>query len=245
MIRDAVSRLWHPRRLVFAEHDTPESVLAFIESRTREYPSRLEDEFVTKALSLGIDSGMVLDVGTRVGLVLLKLLWQNENLYAIGIDGSGLMIDRARETAAAWELSERAFFQVGDARQMRLKSGYFDLVISDSTFHHFDDGLAVLKEIHRVLKPRGALLIRDLARPNRLGMASRIAQYGPRYGDAMQLQMTAAIRAAYTKDEMEQMVRPSGIARAQVSQPDPDHLLIERRGETDPGSWVTAREQYR
>src|SRR5439155_20757156 len=100
-----------------------------------------------RALGLGVESGMILDVGTRVGLVVLKMLWQNENFFAIGMDMSGLLIERARETAQAWELGERAFFQVGDARKMRLKTGYFDLVISDSTLHVFDDPLSVLREI--------------------------------------------------------------------------------------------------
>ena len=245
MLREAVSRLWHPPRLACLDIDTPEDVLAFIESRAVEHATHLEDEFVKRALTLGVESGMVLDVGTRVGLVLLKLLWQNENFYAIGMDSSGLMIERARETATAWELGERAFFQVGDARRMNFKTGYFDLVISDSTLHRFDDSVAVFKEIRRVMKPKGALLIRDLRRPNRLGMASRIAQYSNQYGNVMSSQLTAAIRASYTKAEIERSVRESGLPGAHVSEPDADHIVVERHGETDPGSWVTAREQYR
>jgi ubiquinone/menaquinone biosynthesis C-methylase UbiE len=245
MILDAVSRLWRPPRVACSDADTPEDVLAFIESRSLEHPSRLEDDFVTRALGLGVESGMVLDVGTRVGLVLLKLLWQNENFYAIGMDSSGLMIERARETAAAWELGERAFFQVGDARRMNFKTSYFDLVISDSTLHRFDDATAVLREIRRVLKPRGALLIRDFRRPHRLGMASRIAQYNNQYGGSMGSQLTTAIRAAYKRSEIEQAVQISGLPGTQITEPDADHFLIERKGETDPGSWVTARDQYR
>lgn len=245
MIRDTLSRLWHPKRRVHSGTDTSDDVLTFIESRAREHPSKLEDDFVKRALDLGVESGMVLDVGTRVGLVLLKLLWQNEHFYAIGLDSSGLMIERARETATAWELGERAFFQVGDARRMNFKSGYFDLVISDSTLHRFDNSVAVLKEIRRVLKPRGALLVRDVHRPHRLGMASRIAQFNNRYGDAMGPQLTRAIQSAYTRSEIEQAIRESGLSGTRISEPDTDHILIDRRGETDPNSWVMAREQYR
>ena len=89
---------------------------------------------------------MVLDVGTRAGLIVLKILWQNENFFSIGVDSSSAMIDRARETATAWGLGERAFFQVGDARRMRLKTGYFDLVVSDGVFHRFPDPVSVLSE---------------------------------------------------------------------------------------------------
>jgi ubiquinone/menaquinone biosynthesis C-methylase UbiE len=225
--------------------ETPEQVNAFIDSRALEYPSKLEDDFAERALKLGVESGMILDVGTRVGLVLLKILWQNENFYAIGMDSSGAMIERARETANAWELGERAFFQVGDARRMRFKAEYFDLVISDTILHRFDDAQAVLGEIRRVLKPRGALLIRDFRRPNRLQMAAQIGGAASKYGSAMQQQLANAIRASYTRAELEQAIRASRLAGAQISEPDPAHILIERRGETDPGSWVTAREQYR
>src|SRR6266571_1031613 len=113
-----LSRFTHPARMESPELETPEQIDAFIDSRALEYPTKLEDEFVQRALRLGVDGGMILDVGTRVGLIPLKILWQNENFYAIGLDRSIAMIDRARETAAAWGLNERAFFQTGDARKM-------------------------------------------------------------------------------------------------------------------------------
>src|SRR5215510_13836864 len=104
--------LWHPlvypSRLPCPADLSPEDVSAFIDSRAREYPSKAEDDFATRALALGIDGGIVLDVGTRVGLIALKIVWQNENLVAMGLDTSGPMIERARETASAWELNERA-----------------------------------------------------------------------------------------------------------------------------------------
>src|SRR5438132_11355761 len=161
-----LSRLIHPPRAESSELQTPDEIDAFIDSRALEYPTKLEEDFVKRALALGLDSGMILDVGTHVGLIALKILWQNENFYAIGMDSSTAMIERARETATAWDLGERAFFQVGDASRMRFKTAYFDLVISDSSLHGFDDPVSVLAEINRVLKPRGALIIRDVERPN-------------------------------------------------------------------------------
>src|SRR4051794_987233 len=121
-----LSRITYPSRIESAELETTEQIDAFIDSRALEYATKIEDDFVRRALALGVEGGMILDVGTRVGLIPLKMLWQNENFYAIGMDRSSIMIDRARETAAAWDLAGRAFFQVGDARKMRLKTGYFD-----------------------------------------------------------------------------------------------------------------------
>jgi ubiquinone/menaquinone biosynthesis C-methylase UbiE len=239
-----LSRLTHPTRQESSELETADQIDAFIDSRALEYPTKIEDEFVQRALGLGVGSGMILDVGTRVGLIVLKMLWQNENFYAIGMDASASLIDRARETAQAWGLGDRAFFQVGDARKMRLKTAYFDIVISDSTLHVFNDPLSVLREINRVLKPKGALLIRDLQRPSRIQMQRKIQTYCNLYGDRLRPHGETALRAAFTRSELEDLVRASGLERVHVSEPDEHHFLIERSGETDPNSWITAREQY-
>jgi ubiquinone/menaquinone biosynthesis C-methylase UbiE len=239
-----LSRLIHPTRVESPELEKPEEIDSFIDSRALEYPTKIEDDFVRRALGLGVEGGMILDVGTRVGLIPLKILWQNENFYAIGMDTSGIMIERARDTAAAWELGERAFFQVGDARRMRFKTAYFDLVVSDSSLHVFNDPASVLAEINRVLKPKGALLIRDFKRPMRFEMRRRIAECSARYGSRMRQQIETAIRAAFTRSEIEEMIQTSGLERARVSELEDDYLLIERGGETDPNSWIKAREQY-
>src|SRR5436190_1968424 len=222
-----LSRLTHPRRVESAELETPEQVDAFIDSRALEYSTRLEDAFVERALKLGVEGGMILDVGTRVGLIALKVLWQNENFYAIGMDGSKALIERARETAAAWGLDERAFFQVGDARRMRFKTAYFDLVVSDSSLHVFNDPVSVLAEINRVLKPKGALLIRDFERPRRFEMSRRIAEGSARYGSRMRQHIETAMRAAFTRAEIEETVVASRLERARVGRRENGHLIID------------------
>jgi ubiquinone/menaquinone biosynthesis C-methylase UbiE len=244
-----MGNLWHPilypTRLPCPAEISSEDIRAFIDSRAREYPSRLEDEFAARALNLGIESGIVLDVGTRVGLVALKIVWQNENLVVMGLDTWGPMVEQARATATAWEINDRAVFQVGDPRKMRFKSGYFDLVVSDCSLHRFDNVADVLREIGRVLKPKGAVLIRDYSRPNRFKMLGSIRRQTEHLGDAMRPQLEDAIQASYTPDELEQAIREAGLTGMRVDDSDPDFVYIERRGETDPSSWVTTREQYR
>lgn len=239
------SWLTHPARIERIPSYSESDLDAFIDSRTLEYSTKLEDAFVERALKLGVENGMVLDVGTQVGLTLLKILWQNENFFAIGVDPSSAMVDRARETATAWNLQERAFFQVGDARRMRLKNAYFDIVVSDRVFYQFTDPVSVLSEISRVLKPKGALLIRDYRRPNRFRMSRLIDELSRRYGQRMRDQIETALRSAYTVEEMKEMVGQSTLQDATVFEFDEVYIGIERQGETDPNSWVSAREQYR
>jgi len=243
------SSLWqpliYPSRLPHPPEISSEDIAAYIDSRAREYAGTLEDEFATRALSLGIESGILLDVGTRTGLIALKIIWRNENLVAMGLDTSGAFVERARETATAWELNDRAVFQVGDPRQMRFKSGYFDLIVSDCSLHRFDNVVAVLQEIGRVLKPKGALLIRDYSRPNRLKMIGKIQRHSERLGDAMRPQLEQSIQASYTPDEIRHAVAEAGLGGISVDAINPDYWMLERRGETDPSSWVSVRDQYR
>lgn len=245
MISGALASICYPSRAASPAVDSPEDIAAYIESRTLPYPSQLEDDFAGRALKLGVESGVVLDVGTRVGITALKLLWQNENLYSIGIDRCGTMIEQARATAQAWELGERAMFNVGDPRKMRFKTGYFDLVISDSSMHRYDDATAVLREIHRVLKPKGALLIRDFRRPNRFRMAKQIREHATRFGNGMTRQIETAVKASYTETEFLKMIHDAQLPGTQLVATDPNYITIERRGETDPNSWILTREQYR
>lgn len=243
MIADTIGRLWHPARIPGTPAPSPEDIDAFIASRALEYASKLEDDFVQRAAALGVDSGMVLDVGAKVGLIALKLVYGNENLVAMGLDESGDMIERARETAAAWEIGDRAVFQVGDARKMRIKTGYFDLVVSDCSLHRFDDAAAVLREISRVLKPRGALLIRDYKRPNRLAFRSGVERLSSGYGRTMQHLVETSLQSAYTPSELARAVDESGLADVTLDV-DRDFVILERRGQTDPNSWVVARTQF-
>jgi hypothetical protein len=61
----------------------------------------------------------------------------------------------------------------------------------------------------------------------------------------MRSQVEQAIQSAYTPDEIRQAVAEAGLTGARVDDSDADYVVIERRGETDPNSWVTSREQYR
>src|SRR5262249_26346044 len=53
------SRITNPVRRHSAELTTPEEVDAFIDSRALEYPTKIEDGFVERALALGVESGMI------------------------------------------------------------------------------------------------------------------------------------------------------------------------------------------
>jgi len=53
-------------------------------------------------------------------------------------------------------------FVAGDAGALPFRDGSFDVVTCRTAAHHFADVGAALRQIHRVLRPGGALLLQDI-----------------------------------------------------------------------------------
>ena len=62
-------------------------------------------------------------------------------------------------------LGKRIHLVCADGLNMPFPSGYFDAVFCGFGFRNFDDQTTALKEINRVLKPNGQLLILEFFRP--------------------------------------------------------------------------------
>ncbi len=99
----------------------------------------------------------ILDVGCGTGdsLVLLNKLNENLNLY--GIDISEKMLKRADK-----KLHKKAVLKLGDVENIRFQEKSFDYVINTEAFHHFPDPNKATKEMSRVLKKNGKLIIADI-----------------------------------------------------------------------------------
>lgn len=237
-------------RLIHRERQVPRSsqsleneIEGWVEAAGVDYFSSLDEDFVNRALDLGISSGMVLDLNSRLGLVTMKMLWKQEGLLAMGVYRTKAMADRARETAMEWELGERMFFQVGELSRFRFKDGYFDMVVSDSVLHEWEHPESVLAEVGRIAKPSGALLIRDLIRPGRLRIERHIRTHRNHYPEGLRDSYAASVRAGFTPQEFLELSKSLGVDRIRVLADD-THVVIERRGSDDPASWVVERERY-
>jgi ubiquinone/menaquinone biosynthesis C-methylase UbiE len=113
----------------------------------------------------------VLDVGCGTGATLDAIVSAHPTVRAWGIDLSAEMIARARERlAAAGERAAGAVdLQVADAEHLPLADGTVDLVVCVDSLHHYPDPRTALREMRRVTRPDGALVIGEwrLAAPLR------------------------------------------------------------------------------
>jgi SAM-dependent methyltransferase len=80
---------------------------------------------------------------------------------ATGIDMTPAMLDRARALAAEKRLDNVAW-QQGDVRALPWPDASFDIVVTRFSFHHFENPLAVLREMTRVCRPEGRVIVVDM-----------------------------------------------------------------------------------
>ena len=118
--------------------------------------------------ALAPPDGKALDVGCGPGQLSIRLA--ERGLHVTGIDLDERMIGRARANAERdiWDRSDGADdapmpeFVVGSAAALPFPDETFDIVVSTMSVHHWDDPVAGLAEIARVLRPTGRALIWDL-----------------------------------------------------------------------------------
>jgi demethylmenaquinone methyltransferase/2-methoxy-6-polyprenyl-1,4-benzoquinol methylase len=108
---------------------------------------------------LGVRPGMsFLDVATGTGLVAREAASLAGGSGVIGLDPSRGMLEQARRTVTAPLVQARGeALPFGDARFDALSMGY--------ALRHVSDLHAAFREYHRVLRPRGRVLILEISRP--------------------------------------------------------------------------------
>lgn len=119
---------------------------------------------VAEEVSSKVSLEKILDIGTGPGYVPLEIARRSQNFEIKAVDISPAMVRIASKNAEDTGLSGRVQFQYGSAENIPFGNGYFDLIISTISFHHWARPKECLKEIHRVLKNSGEAWIYDLRR---------------------------------------------------------------------------------
>jgi arsenite methyltransferase len=99
----------------------------------------------------------VADVGSGTGFIAAGLAPLVRKVYVL--DGSAAMLDVARKNLAAFTNVE---FLPGEAQSLPLPDASVDAAFANMYLHHCPDPLAAIREMVRILKPGGRLVITDM-----------------------------------------------------------------------------------
>jgi ubiquinone/menaquinone biosynthesis C-methylase UbiE len=103
--------------------------------------------------------GRILEIGTGQGRFLAALLEHAARMTTVDIDPGGQRLARLN---VAWAKPRgRARFVVADAARLPWKKHTFDCVVSVNALHHMTDIPGVLREITRVVRPAGKIVLAD------------------------------------------------------------------------------------
>lgn len=161
-----------------------------------------------------------LDVGCGPGWLDVELVKRQPGLAMVGVDASPEMLDLARRNVAASGLDAGVLFQQGRAEDLPFPDDAFDLVVSTLALHHWQDPLAALNQVQRVLQPGGRFVIfdiqRDLPGPAWLSLwLARTFLFPSGIRDTDE-PLTSA-RAAYTPNELPSLAEQSNLHGWRVS----------------------------
>ena len=117
------------------------------------YNAHYDRPAVLEALG-DVRGAVVLDVGCGSGLYAAELVRRGASV--IGFDGSAPLIEIARR-----RVDGSADLRVHDLRDPLgwLADGVADVAVMALVIHHLDDPVPALREIHRVLRPGGRLVV--------------------------------------------------------------------------------------
>ena len=127
----------------------------------------------TLALAAGIvhQPVSVLDVGCGTGKLLRRATTNWPEAQLIGVDPAKGMIEMAKR------LTPNATFFTGMAEALPLEDASVDLALSTSSFHHWQDQAAGIREIARVLSPGGYFILVDASFPDWLARVFRMKRF--------------------------------------------------------------------
>lgn len=131
-------------------------------------------------LSMGIDKGWrkkgidslkknkpqrILDIATGTGDLAIQACRQMNPEQIVGVDISEGMMDVGRKKVASLDLSDKIMFERQDCMALTYEDNTFDAAMIAFGVRNFANLGQGLKEIRRVLKPGGELMILELTTP--------------------------------------------------------------------------------
>jgi ubiquinone/menaquinone biosynthesis C-methylase UbiE len=170
----------------------------------------------------------VLDLGTGTAQIPILLSKQRPQWQIIGTDLAQSMLALGQKNVTAAGLEAQIELVIADAKKLPWPNQSFDVIISNSLIHHLPDPLPCFREMARLLKPQGAIILRDLFRPWSVAEIDQIvaAAEGPGFDDRQRQLFWDSLHAAFTPGEIQAIAQSAGLANAHIYQSSERHWTL-------------------
>ena len=147
----------------------PEVYQRWRDSELGAITEKLEHELILKLVG-DVSGARVLDIGCGDGMLAVLLSKRGANV--VGFDASQAMLEAARERASEQQVDIE--FSLGRAERLPFADDSFDVVVAVTVLCFVADAEQTFKEIGRVLKPGGRLVIGELGKWSMWAVRRRI-----------------------------------------------------------------------
>jgi ubiquinone/menaquinone biosynthesis C-methylase UbiE len=186
--------------------------------------------FATDAIELDPYAIKILDIGTGTARIPILMCQQRPQYLITGVDLAQSMSIVGQRNVAEAGLNQRIRLELVDAKRMPYPDLEFDMLISNSLVHHLPDPLSFFQEIKRLIRPGGAILIRDLIRPESDVIVDRlVTKFGGDYDDHQQQLFRDSLKAALTLTEVQALIDRVELPQVTLVQSSDLHWTIARK----------------
>jgi ubiquinone/menaquinone biosynthesis C-methylase UbiE len=190
-----------------------------------------DQRFAERAAKMAGDAAVIVDIGSgnaKIPLAMCSLLPTETAVCAVEMSAEMLAVaarNREREKIRAGRLH----LVRGDAKGLPFQAASVDMVTSNSLVHHIPDPVTLFREVARIARRGGHILIRDLVRPtSEAALDELLLTHATQWSPLQRALFADSLRAALTVDEVRKLLDECDLADVAVSQITDRHWSAER-----------------
>lgn len=138
----------------------------YTDQYTKPWNDHLVKRIKEEVEELNLSSGTLMDIGTGTARTLIELVKESvfSEMKFVGVDYFQDMVTTAKNNVKEYQLESRITIYQGDVHQLTFPDHSFEIIIGRSVIHHWADPIAAYKELFRVLKPGGVIIVHELCK---------------------------------------------------------------------------------